>query len=159
MSRSAIGRTRLHIPQPAPGFTVRRSSTVPKVAGSSRLTSHESEYPIPPTATASTILAITREVGEMLRGVPYVKAISGIILEIIRIKEVRSSTCTASWTLAGALTRRRQEVTDNKWRCQELIDKVVRRSETIFCGLKKVLESPGREGLKDLEKDLIAYTA
>ncbi|KAJ7472430.1 hypothetical protein B0H11DRAFT_2431659 [Mycena galericulata] len=83
------------------------------------------------------MLAITREVGEMLQGFPYVKAVSGIILEIIKIKE---------------------EVTDNKRRCQELVDKVVRRSETIFAGLKKITESSGREGLKDLEDDLVAYT-
>lgn len=49
-------------------------------------------------------------------------------------------------------------MTDNKWRCQELIEKVVRRSENIFSGLKKIAESPGREGLKDLEDDLVAYT-
>ncbi|KAJ7677994.1 hypothetical protein DFH06DRAFT_1316779 [Mycena polygramma] len=52
---------------------------------------------------------------------------------------------------------RRQELTDNRWRCQELIDKVVRRSETILSGLKRIAESPGREGLLDLEDDLVAY--
>jgi predicted double-glycine peptidase len=51
-----------------------------------------------------------------------------------------------------------QELTDNKRRCQELIQKVVQRSATIFSGLKKIAESPGKEGLKDLEDDLIAYT-
>jgi predicted double-glycine peptidase len=52
----------------------------------------------------------------------------------------------------------RQEVTDNRLRCRELIDKVVRRSETILSGLKKIAQSPGREGLRELEADLVAYT-
>ncbi|KAJ7843140.1 hypothetical protein B0H14DRAFT_3868690 [Mycena olivaceomarginata] len=73
----------------------------------------------------------------MLADVPYVKGIAGVILQIIKIKE---------------------EVTDNRLRCRELIDKVVRRSETILSGLKKIAQSPGREGLRELEADLVAYT-
>ncbi|KAJ7176759.1 hypothetical protein C8R46DRAFT_1245719 [Mycena filopes] len=101
--------------------------------------SHPSQLPPPGVAgfgTASTLLAVVREVGEMLSGVPYVKAISGVVLQIIKIKE---------------------EVTDSRWRCQELVEKVVRRSETIFSGLKKVADAPGMEGLEDLENDLVAY--
>ncbi|KAJ7769694.1 hypothetical protein DFH07DRAFT_806722 [Mycena maculata] len=141
MSRSAKNpgngcRTRASVP-PISATKVHRSSSVASAAGSSKLASSRPALGIPPVATASTILAIAKEVGEMLRGVPYVRAISGVILEIIKIKE---------------------EVRDNKRRCQELIDKVIRRSDTILSGLKKIGETPGKEGLKDLEADLVAYT-
>ncbi|KAF8201304.1 hypothetical protein K438DRAFT_1932971 [Mycena galopus ATCC 62051] len=91
----------------------------------------------PAPAILTTFLAVVKEVGELLSDVPYVNGIAGVILQIIKIKE---------------------ELTDNRWRCQELIDKVVRRSETILSGLKKIAQSPGREGLRDLEDDLVAYT-
>ncbi|KAF7324387.1 Tetratricopeptide repeat protein 28 [Mycena venus] len=89
-------------------------------ARSSNLASSRPALSIPVVETTSTFLGIVKEVGEMLRDVPYVKALSGVLLQIITIKE---------------------ELTDNKRRCQELIDKV----------------SPGREGLHDLEDDLVAY--
>ncbi|KAJ6618150.1 hypothetical protein B0H10DRAFT_1947770 [Mycena sp. CBHHK59/15] len=137
MSRSARnpgnGCRRLSVP---PIFTVRQRPALLSIAGPSKSAARLA-VKAPVFETATTILAIVKEVGEMLRGVPYVKAISGVILQIIKIKE---------------------ELTDNKWRCQELIDKVVRRSETIFSGLKKIAQSPGRDGLKDLEHDLVAYT-
>ncbi|KAJ7779267.1 hypothetical protein B0H16DRAFT_1502112 [Mycena metata] len=93
---------------------------------------------IPAMAAASTFLGLVNQVGELLSGVPYVKVVSGVILEIIKIK---------------------QELTDNKWRCQELIEKVVRRSESIFWGLRKIAESSSLQGLRDLENDLVAYTS
>ncbi|KAJ6551230.1 hypothetical protein B0H19DRAFT_1296373 [Mycena capillaripes] len=139
MSRSARNpgnglRSRASVP-PLSRFRPRLSpanSAVPSTLPSSR-----PALRVPVVATASTFLGIVKEVGEMLRDVPYVKAISGVILQIIKIKE---------------------ELTDNRWRCQELIDKVVRRSETILSGLKKIAGSPEREGLQDLEDDLVAYT-
>lgn len=59
-------------------------------AGPSKLTASTRPLEFPGLEAASTILAIVREVGEMLRNVPYVRSISGIILQIITIKEVRS---------------------------------------------------------------------
>lgn len=38
---------------------------------------------------ANTLVAIVKEVGEMLNHVPYVKSLSGVILQIIRIRDVR----------------------------------------------------------------------
>ncbi|KAJ6482479.1 hypothetical protein C8R45DRAFT_932111 [Mycena sanguinolenta] len=105
----------------------------PTAAGRAKLTSSRPALGIP---VGAKFLAIVKDVGEMLRDIPYVNGISGVILQIIKIKE---------------------ELTDNRWRCQELIDKVVRRSETILLGLKKIAELPGREGMRELEDDLVAY--
>ena len=41
------------------------------------------------SALAETVLTIVKEVGEMLSSVPYVKSVSGIILQLIRIRDVR----------------------------------------------------------------------
>lgn len=38
---------------------------------------------------ANTVVAIVKEVGEMLDHVPYVKSLSGVILQIIRVRDVR----------------------------------------------------------------------
>ncbi|KAJ6598268.1 hypothetical protein DFH09DRAFT_1131400 [Mycena vulgaris] len=127
-------RTRANVHSlPSPPFSLRPSFPASQLASTSRPALEP-----PGLETASTILAIVKQVGEMLRGVPYVKSISGVILQIIKIRE---------------------ELTENNRRCQELIDKVVRRSGTIFSGLKKIAESPGREGLEDVEDDLVAYTS
>jgi hypothetical protein len=40
------------------------------------------------TDIADTTLKLAKEVGEMLRDVPYVKALAGIILQIIAIRDV-----------------------------------------------------------------------
>ena len=46
---------------------------------------------VAPTATnlVDTVAKIAKETGEMLKGVPYVKALAGIIIQIIKIREVR----------------------------------------------------------------------
>jgi hypothetical protein len=36
----------------------------------------------------NTVVAIVKEVSEMLNGVPYVKSLSGVILQIIRVRDV-----------------------------------------------------------------------
>jgi hypothetical protein len=37
---------------------------------------------------ANSVIAILKEVGGMLKGVPYVQALSGVILQIIKIRDV-----------------------------------------------------------------------
>ena len=37
----------------------------------------------------NTTVVIVKEVGEMLRNAPYVNSVDGIILQIVRIKDVR----------------------------------------------------------------------
>lgn len=37
---------------------------------------------------ANTVLAIVKEVGEMLNNIPYVRSLSGVVLQIIRIRDV-----------------------------------------------------------------------
>jgi hypothetical protein len=37
---------------------------------------------------AGTVLTLTKDVAEMLQDVPYVKAVAGVILQIIQVKEV-----------------------------------------------------------------------
>ncbi|KAF7377521.1 Tetratricopeptide repeat protein 28 [Mycena sanguinolenta] len=104
-----------------------------RAAGPSKLASSRPALGIP---VGAKFLAIVKDVGEMLRDVPYLNGISGVILQIIKIKE---------------------ELTDNRWRCQELTDKVVRRSEAILLSLKQIAEVPGKEGLRELEDDLVEY--
>jgi hypothetical protein len=74
---------------PLSGSSSRRSLTVPSVAGSSKATRIISPaHRTPGLDTVTTVVAIVKEVGEILRGVPYVKAVSGIVLHIIAVKEV-----------------------------------------------------------------------
>ncbi|KAF7303832.1 Tetratricopeptide repeat protein 28 [Mycena indigotica] len=105
-------------------------------AGPSKPSRTATAIPVLRLETASVLFAIAKDVGEALQHVPYVKALCGVMLQIIKIKE---------------------EITDSKWRCKELVEKVERRSEVILLGLKKISEAPGRDGLKDLEDDLVAY--
>jgi hypothetical protein len=42
------------------------------------------------TSAIDTVSKILREVAEILNDVPYVKTLSGVISQIIRIKEVRN---------------------------------------------------------------------
>jgi hypothetical protein len=41
------------------------------------------------TERANNVVAIVREVSEMLNGIPYVQALSGVILQIIKVRDVR----------------------------------------------------------------------
>lgn len=47
------------------------------------------------TNLTDTITKIAKEGGEMLDNVPYVKAISGVVLQIIKIRTVRPSNSIA----------------------------------------------------------------
>ncbi|KAK7050518.1 Tetratricopeptide repeat protein 28 [Favolaschia claudopus] len=124
-------RHKASVPPPSPPVPPPKA-----VAGPSRLAPSRPALGTTVLATSTTFLAIVREVGEMLCDIPYVKAISGVLLRIIKIKE---------------------ELTETSLRCLELIDKALRRSEAILCGVKQIAHSPMREGLRELEDDLIAY--
>lgn len=39
---------------------------------------------------ANTVITVVKEVGEILNSVPYVKSLSGVILQIIQVRDVRS---------------------------------------------------------------------
>ncbi|KAF9477174.1 TPR-like protein [Pholiota conissans] len=81
----------------------------------------------------NTVLAIVKEVGDMLNSVPYVKSLSGVILQIIKVRD---------------------ELKVNKKRCGEIIDKVMRMANKIFEKLAEVAKSDQREKLAKLEEQL-----
>ncbi|KAF9477246.1 TPR-like protein [Pholiota conissans] len=81
----------------------------------------------------NTVLAVVKEVGEMLNGVPYVKSLSGVVLQIIKIRD---------------------ELKVNKKRCVEIIDKVMRMAKKIFEKLAEVAKSDQRDKLAKLEEQL-----
>ncbi|KAF8182635.1 hypothetical protein BJ912DRAFT_565477 [Pholiota molesta] len=85
----------------------------------------------------NTVVAIVKEVSEMLNGVPYVKSLSGVILQIIRVRD---------------------EIKANKQRCREIIDKVLRMSKSIYQKLAEVAQSSQREKLSRLESQLSEHT-
>ncbi|KAF8179411.1 hypothetical protein BJ912DRAFT_1045151 [Pholiota molesta] len=82
---------------------------------------------------ANSVIAIVKEVGGMLKGVPYVQALSGVILQIIKIRD---------------------EIKSNKERCREIIEKVLRISKSIYERLADVAKSEGKEKLTRLEGHL-----
>ncbi|KAH8814602.1 hypothetical protein DL96DRAFT_1504687 [Flagelloscypha sp. PMI_526] len=84
----------------------------------------------------STTLLLAKDVGEAASQVPYVKAVAGVLSQIIRIRD---------------------EIQVNKERCGEIIDLVQRKSTTILQSLDKVYEAKGAEGFEDLKSDLEAY--
>ncbi|KAF9471016.1 TPR-like protein [Pholiota conissans] len=81
----------------------------------------------------NTVLAVVKEVGDMLNGVPYVKSLSGVILQIIKVRD---------------------ELKVNKKRCGEIIDKVMRMAKKIFEKLAEVAKSDQRDKLAKLEEQL-----
>ncbi|KAF9477238.1 TPR-like protein [Pholiota conissans] len=79
---------------------------------------------------ANTVVAIVKEVGEMLSGIPYVKSLSGVVLQIIQIRD---------------------EIKINAKRCREIIDKVLRMAMSIYEKLGEVAQFNQREKLARLE--------
>ncbi|KAH8814447.1 hypothetical protein DL96DRAFT_413155 [Flagelloscypha sp. PMI_526] len=82
-------------------------------------------------------LQLTKDAGDAAKEVPYVKAVAGIIAQIIKIKE---------------------EIRANKERCGDIIDLVQMKSTTILQSLDKVYEAKGAQGFEDLKADLEAYS-
>ena len=55
------------------------------------LSATDDEYVVSTTTNlVDTVSKIAKEAGEMLKDVPYVKALAGIIVQIIKIREVRA---------------------------------------------------------------------
>jgi citrate synthase len=50
-----------------------------------------------------------------------------------------------------------QEIEYNKARCQELIDKVLQRSQVVLDGFHRVMSSPRKDHLKEMEGKLTEY--
>ncbi|KAG6914773.1 hypothetical protein DXG01_015434 [Tephrocybe rancida] len=88
------------------------------------------------TNTADTVMKLAKNVGEMLKDVPYVKAVAGIIIQIIQIRD---------------------EIKMTKERSLELINKVLQRSKIVLDGLLSVAKSPHKDTLIRIEGQLMDY--
>ncbi|KAG6910190.1 hypothetical protein DXG01_012639, partial [Tephrocybe rancida] len=86
--------------------------------------------------TADTVMKLARNVGEMLKDVPYVKAVAGLIVQIIEIRD---------------------DINTTKERSLELIDKVLRRSKIVLDGLLSVAQSLHKDVLIRIEGQLMDY--
>ncbi|KAF8196939.1 P-loop containing nucleoside triphosphate hydrolase protein, partial [Pholiota molesta] len=84
----------------------------------------------------NTLAAIVKEVAEVLNHAPYVKTLTGVILQFIKIKD---------------------ELKTNKERCREIIDKVLNLSDWIYDKLAAIAKSRERvkENLAQVENSLI----
>ncbi|KAG6834863.1 hypothetical protein H0H93_006841, partial [Arthromyces matolae] len=85
---------------------------------------------------ADTVLKLAKDAGEVLKNVPYVKALAGVIVQIIAIRD---------------------EINTEKERSKELVDKVLDRSKVILEGLLSVANSPHKEILGRVEGKLMDY--
>ncbi|KAH8806923.1 hypothetical protein DL96DRAFT_1630152 [Flagelloscypha sp. PMI_526] len=85
---------------------------------------------------AGTTLQLAKDAGDVAKEVPYVKAVAGVLSQIIKVRE---------------------EIQANKERCGEIIDLVQLKSTTILQSLDKVFQANGAEGIEDLRSDLERY--
>ncbi|KAF9477237.1 hypothetical protein BDN70DRAFT_881394 [Pholiota conissans] len=85
---------------------------------------------------ANTVVAIVKEVGELLSTVPYVKSLSGVVLQLIRV---------------------RNEFKSNEKRCLEIIDKALRMAKSLYEQIAEVARSSQREKLVRLEGHLAEH--
>ncbi|KAG6834578.1 hypothetical protein H0H93_008777 [Arthromyces matolae] len=85
---------------------------------------------------ADTVFKLAKDAGEVLKNVPYVKALAGVIVQIIAIRD---------------------EINTEKERSKELVDKVLDRSKIILEGLLSVANSPQKEILGRVEGKLKDY--
>ncbi|KAF9471998.1 hypothetical protein BDN70DRAFT_887498 [Pholiota conissans] len=79
---------------------------------------------------AETVISTVKEVGELLNNIPYVKSLSGVVMQIIKIRD---------------------EVKSNRDRCREVIDKVMRTSRSLYTRLADVAKSREKADLSKLE--------
>ncbi|KAG6914744.1 hypothetical protein DXG01_015655, partial [Tephrocybe rancida] len=86
--------------------------------------------------TTDTVMKLAKNVGDMLKDVPYVKAVAGLIVQIIEIRD---------------------DINTTKERSHELIDKVVERSNSVLDGLLSVAKSSQRDTLDHIEEKLMKY--
>ncbi|KAG6855206.1 hypothetical protein H0H87_006844, partial [Tephrocybe sp. NHM501043] len=106
--------------------------TAPLLPSSRNLTSSEATT----TNLVDTVLKLATEISEMFTEVPYIKAVAGIIIQIITIRD---------------------EIKTTKERSVELINKVLRRSKVVLDGLLSVAKSSRKELLARMESSLIDY--
>ena len=99
-----------------------------------------------------TVAAIAKEAGDMLESVPVVKSVAGVVLQILKVRDVNTIEFLLYLMLIAC-----QELISNKERCLELIESVARRSRGILKDLRKVAESGARDHLKEMESDLQSY--
>ncbi|KAH8814575.1 hypothetical protein DL96DRAFT_1820747 [Flagelloscypha sp. PMI_526] len=85
---------------------------------------------------AGIALQLVKDAGEAASNVPYVKAVAGVLSQIIKIRE---------------------DIQANRERCYEIIDLVQLKSTTVLQSLDTVYRVDGVEGLEDLKSDLEAY--
>ena len=106
-------------------------------------------------AAGITALGITREVGDLLKNIPYVKGVAGTVLEIIKIVDVSDHR---SFRWIRHLTHKyAQEIKTNRERCAELTGVVRNHTTALLRSLDKVSQSPQKDQLKELEEDLSRY--
>ncbi|KAH8806888.1 hypothetical protein DL96DRAFT_1686086 [Flagelloscypha sp. PMI_526] len=82
------------------------------------------------------IVEDTKDAGEAASKVPYVKAVAGVLSQIIKIRD---------------------EIQAHKDRCGEIIDLVQLKSRTILQSLDQVYDATGVTGLENLKSDLEEY--
>ncbi|KAH8810129.1 hypothetical protein DL96DRAFT_1821637 [Flagelloscypha sp. PMI_526] len=83
-----------------------------------------------------TVLQLAKDAGDAASKVPYVKAVAGILSQIIKIRD---------------------EIQANKERCDEIIDLVHSKTVIILESLDIVYRSNGADEFEDLSSDLEAY--
>ncbi|KAG6917239.1 hypothetical protein DXG01_003271 [Tephrocybe rancida] len=88
------------------------------------------------TNTADTVMKLAKSVGEMLKDIPYVKALAGLIVQIIEIRD---------------------EINTTKERSHELINKVLERSNLVLDGLLSVAKSSHKDTITRIEEKLMKY--
>ncbi|KAG6914217.1 hypothetical protein DXG01_001712 [Tephrocybe rancida] len=86
--------------------------------------------------TVDIVMKLAKDAGELLKDIPYVKAVAGIIIRIIQIRD---------------------EITTTKERSLELINKVLRRSKIVLDGLLSVAQSLHKDVLLRIEGQLMDY--
>ncbi|KAH8810128.1 hypothetical protein DL96DRAFT_1685613 [Flagelloscypha sp. PMI_526] len=85
---------------------------------------------------AGTVLQLAKDAGDAASKVPYVKAVAGVLSQIIKIRE---------------------EIQANKERCDEIIDLVHSKTTIILQALDRVYHTNGDGEFEDLRSDLEAY--
>jgi hypothetical protein len=97
-------------------------------------------------------LGIAKEVGGLLKDIPYVRGVAGTVLQIIKIGDVSDHRFLRPLTHSYA-----QEIKQNRDRCAELTEVVRKHTTTLLRSLDKVSQSPQKDQLKELEEDLSRY--
>ncbi|KAH8797385.1 hypothetical protein DL96DRAFT_995453 [Flagelloscypha sp. PMI_526] len=87
-------------------------------------------------SAAGTTLQLAKDAGDAASQIPYVKAVAGVLSQIIKIRD---------------------EIQTNKERCGEIIDLVQLKTTTILQSLDTIYRTNGADGLEDLRSDLEAY--